>query len=244
MKKYDLLRSGDAIIRVLEVQGDRVLVIDCIKRTMPVWVDAMELESYSECTSGELSQVTGTIPSDVDALDADQRKVMYERYTMIAPILSFVADGRMRSQQIVSAAEEYGVSKATVRNHLCLYLSYMDVTALAPKRREDERQLTQDEKNMRWALNKFFYTTKKQSLMTAYTMMLKEKYCDALGGLAEEYPAQPRAVVHQGQGADGIAAVQHRAEALGCFPAHLGFISRYFWSMWLSTCRENSSAAL
>ena len=83
MKKYDLLRSGDAIIRVLEVQGDRVLVIDCIKRTMPVWVDAAELESYSECTSGELSQVTEFIPSDVDALDADQRKVMYKRYTMM-----------------------------------------------------------------------------------------------------------------------------------------------------------------
>ena len=36
MKKYDLLRSGDNIIRVLEVRGDRILVIDCIKRTMPV----------------------------------------------------------------------------------------------------------------------------------------------------------------------------------------------------------------
>ena len=42
---------------------------------------------------------------------------------------------------------------------------------------------------MRWALNKFFYTTKKQSLMTAYTMMLKEKYCDAMGVLGEEYPS-------------------------------------------------------
>ena len=31
MKKYDLLQSGDSIIRVLEVQGDRVLVIDCIQ---------------------------------------------------------------------------------------------------------------------------------------------------------------------------------------------------------------------
>ena len=51
------------------------------------------------------------------------------------------------------------------------------------------RELTQDEKHMRWALNKFFYTTKKQSLMTAYTMMLKEKYCDAMGVLAEEYPS-------------------------------------------------------
>ena len=46
MKKYDLLRSGDAIIRVLEVQGDRVLVINCIKRTMPVWVEMVALSPY------------------------------------------------------------------------------------------------------------------------------------------------------------------------------------------------------
>ena len=165
MKKYDLLRSGDTIIRVLEVQGGRVLIIDCIKRTMPVWIEVDTLESYSECSSNELSEVTGGIMVGTDDLDADQRKTMYERYTMIAPILPFLADDRMRSRLICSVAEEHRVSKATVRNHLCLYLAYMDVTALAPRRREDDRQLTQDEKNIRWALNKFFYTTKKQSLI-------------------------------------------------------------------------------
>jgi len=145
-----------------------------------VWVGLDALESYSECTNSDLSEVTGIVVVGVDDLDADQRKTMYERYTMIAPILSFVSDDGMRSRLICSVAEEHGVSKQTVRSYLCLYLAYMDVTALAPKRREDERALTQDEKNMRWALNKFFYTTKKQSLMTAYTMMLKEKYCDSL----------------------------------------------------------------
>jgi len=189
MKKYDLLQSGENIIRVLEVQGDRVLVIDCIKRTMPVWVERDTLKSCSECTNGELSETTGGVVVGVDDLDADQRKTMYERYTMIAPILPFVADDRIRSRLICSVAEEHRVSKATVRNHLCLYLAYMDVAALAPRRREDKRDLTQDKKNIRWALNKFFYTTKKQSLMTAYTMMLKEKYCDGLGVLAEEYPS-------------------------------------------------------
>ena len=167
MKKYDLFRSGDAIFRVLEVQGDRVLVIDCIKRTMPVWVGITALESCSECTIGELSEVTGVVLVGVDDLDAGQRKTMYERYMMIAPILAFIADDRMRSRLICSVAEESGMTKATVRNRLCLYLAYMDVTALAPRHREDERVLTQDEKNIRWALNKFFYTTKKQSLMTA-----------------------------------------------------------------------------
>ena len=73
MKKYDLLRSGDSIIRVLEVQGDRVLVIDCIKRTMPVWVEVAALETYSECTSDELSEVTGLAVVGDDNLDADQR---------------------------------------------------------------------------------------------------------------------------------------------------------------------------
>ncbi len=189
MKKYDLLRSGDNIIRVLEVQGDKVLVIDCIKRTMPLWVEVVALDSYSECTIGELSEVTEVVLVGVDDLDAEQRKSMYERYTMIAPILPFVADARMRSRLICSVAEEHRVSKQTVRSYLCLYLAYMDVAALAPRRREVDRELTQDEKHMRWALNKFFYTTKKQSLMTAYTMMLKEKYCDGLGVLAEEYPS-------------------------------------------------------
>ncbi len=46
MKKYDLLCSGDSIVRVLEIQGSRILIIDCIKQTMPVWGESESLESY------------------------------------------------------------------------------------------------------------------------------------------------------------------------------------------------------
>ena len=122
MKKYDLLRLGDTIIRVLEAQGDRVLVIDCIKRTMPVWVEVVALDSYSECTSSELSEVTGVLIVGVDDLDTGQRKTMYERYTMIAPVLSFLTDDRMRSRLIGSAAEEYGVQRqpsGTTSAYIC-----------------------------------------------------------------------------------------------------------------------------
>ena len=190
MKKYDLLRSGDNIIRVLDIQQERVFVIDCINRKMPVWMESELLESYVGCTDGELFEISGVdIIRDTDALDADQRKVMHERYTMIAPVVSFISDDKMRSKLICSIAEEHQVSKQTIRSYLCLYLSYLDITVLAPKKHQSERELTQDEKNIRWALNKFFYTTKKQSLMTAYTMMLKEKYCDAMGVLSEEYPS-------------------------------------------------------
>ena len=189
MKKHDLLRSGDNIIRVLDVQQESVLVIDCVKQTMPVWMESAWLESHTVCSNEELFEITGIRLMDADALDADQRKVMHERYTMIAPIVSLISDDKIRPKLICSIAEECKVSRQTVRKYLCLYLSYLDLAVLAPKKRQNERELTQDEKNIRWALNKYFHTTKKQSLMTAYTMMLKEKYCDALGVLAEKYPS-------------------------------------------------------
>lgn len=189
MKKYDLFRADDTIIRVLEITCDRVLMIDCTKRTMPVWVEPSDLDSYRSCTDDELAEVTSVTVADIETLDADQRKIMYDRYTLIAPILPFVADDKMRSRLICSIAVEHKVSKQTIRNYLCLYLVYMDMAVLAPKKKSDNVQLTQDEKNMRWALNKFFYTTAKQSLTTAYTMMLKEKYCDNMGVLMDTYPS-------------------------------------------------------
>ncbi len=189
MKKYDLLRSDDSIIRVLEVQECRVLIIDCIKKTMPVWVEPSVLSSYYSCDSVILNDVTGYNPLSADRLDTVQRKVMYDRFSLIAPILPFIGDEKVRATRIAAMATEHSVCKRTVRNYLCLYLAYMDINILAPKKRQEDSELTQDEKNMRWALNKFFYTTQKQSLTTAYTMMLKEKYCDTLGVLAEDYPS-------------------------------------------------------
>jgi hypothetical protein len=62
------------------------------------------------------------------------------------------------------------------------------VAALAPSVRETKRELTRDQKNMRWALNKYFYTPKKSKLTDVYIRLLKEKYCDAEGNLPAEYP--------------------------------------------------------
>jgi len=42
---------------------------------------------------------------------------------------------------------------------------------------------------MRWGLNKFFYCQHKNSLKTAYTLMLKSKYCDCEGQLSQTYPS-------------------------------------------------------
>lgn len=189
MKKNSLLRSGNKIVRVLEVLNDKVLIIDCIKRTMPKWIAFSELENYEECSEMELLLLTNTKLYDMDLLDANSKKFIHEHFTMIAGVLPFVADNRIRKYAISKVATDYHVSKQTIKNYLCLYLAYQDISTFSPKQAVKEIALSQDEKNMRWALNKFFYTQHKNSISTAYTMMLKEKYCDSVGVLLPEYPS-------------------------------------------------------
>lgn len=189
MKKNDLLKTKEGIIRILEIQEDNTLVIDCMKRNMPFWISNAIISTYSGCSECELRENTDFPNVDVEALDADQKRIMYERYTLITPILPFVANEEIRSQVIASIAAEHDISKQTVRRYLCLYLVYQDIAALVSKKRAEDRALTQDEKNIRWSLNKFFYSKNKNSLRTAYTMMIKTKYCDGAGKLLEKYPS-------------------------------------------------------
>lgn len=178
-----LLKNENQIIRVLKAQGDKALVIDCIKRTMPKWVDDVFLSNYVDC--GEDEMFDRTDYQFGRELTPNEQRIAQERFTMISGVLPFIGNEQKRSQMIDFLAEHQ--SKQTIRKYLCLYLVYQDIDALAPPPRT-EKELSQDEKNMRWALNKFFYTKHKNSLNTAYTLMLKEKYCDQQGQLVAAYP--------------------------------------------------------
>jgi transposase InsO family protein len=189
MQKNELIKVKNNVLRILDVKEDTVLVIDCIKRTMPKWESTAAVSDYENFTEEELLSNTGMMIQDMELLDAESRRFVYEHYTLIAGILPFVSDVKKRNSVISMIAEEKSVSKQTIRNYLCLYLVYQDISVLAPKKSTEEKELTQDEKNMRWALNKFFYNRNKNSIATAYTMMLKEKYCDSVGVLLPEYPS-------------------------------------------------------
>lgn len=184
--KNQLLRHDDRIIRVLAV-GTDVLTIDCLKRTMPLWMPASELRDWEPSDESALPSPETPICSMED-LTAEQRKLMHERYTLIAPVLPFIHKEAQRSAMIAQMAELNGVSKQTVRKYLCLYLTYQRMEVLAPPAQQRERELSDTERNFRWALNKFYYTQRKHSLPTAYNLMLKEKYTDATGQLITGYP--------------------------------------------------------
>ena len=178
-----LLKNKNLIFRVLQTQGDKSLVIDCMKKTMPKWIDAAVLSDFTECSEAALHDLT-QYPGSRE-LTQDEQRIAQEHFTMIAGVLPFIGNEQKRSQMIEFLSEHQ--SKQTIRKYLCLYLVYQKIAALAPPPKA-EKELTQDEKNMRWALNKFFYTKNKNSLMTAYTLMLKEKYCDQQGQLVAAYP--------------------------------------------------------
>ena len=188
MRKNDLMKSNDIIIRVLEIKGKSVLIIDCLKRTMPKWVDSPTLENFTICGRKDLLSVSGIELIEYEKLNAKERQIAHEHFTLVAGILPFIADTKKRNFHISALSKETSISKQTIRHYLCLYLIYQDISALVPKRKIVETSLSADEKNMRWALNKYFYTKNKNSLNDTYIFLLKEKYSDVSGQLLPKFP--------------------------------------------------------
>lgn len=182
MRKNDIIKTKDSVYRVLNIDSESVFAIDCIKKTMP---KTFSLDYFKKAEP--VAAFCHSFKS-FDELTPSARKVAQERYTMIAGVISVVDDTSERNRMINKASEQFGISKQTIRSYLCTYLVYQDLACLASKEKT-EKELTKDQKNMRWALNKFFYTRNQNSLQTAYTMMLKEKYCNEEGVLLPEHPS-------------------------------------------------------
>lgn len=188
MQKNELYRNNNSIIRVLEIKNNAVLVIDCISKTMPQWIGVSFFEDWTKCSDETLHEITGIELQDIKTVSPEDFKVAHQRYTMIAPIIMVLTDQDKKNEMIELISTNEKISKQTLRKYLCLYLIYQDISVLIPKTKNIDKQLSQDEKNIRWALNKFYFSFYKHSLKTAYTMMLKAKYCDINGELISTYP--------------------------------------------------------
>lgn len=187
MKNKDIIACGASLYRVLNVADDTIFVMDCLKPKMPYWISIAEADC-KYVTDQELYERTGKTNVSLDDLDAVRRRVALNRYTIIAGVLPFLTDVNLRGEIIKRLANEHNLSAQTIRNYLYDYLIYQNTAVLAPKPKDKDKKLTPDQKNIRWALNKFFYTKNNNSLNTAYTLMLKHKYCDENGVLLDKFP--------------------------------------------------------
>lgn len=124
---------------------------------------------------------------DYTELTAKQFAVMNYRYTMISGIIPIVEDKKKLAAAVKRTAEEYGVSKPTVRNYLKAYLKDRDKRVLAPVIREAKAMENKYAFDIRWALNKYYYTRDKRSLSDVYTLLIKERFYKD-GALLEDRP--------------------------------------------------------
>ena len=185
--KSSLIKKENQIYRVFKADSKRLLVMDCNNPTMPKWIT--EEKGFVEISEIELQNTLNIVFEDETKISPKRIKFMNERFTMISALLPFLQDKELRNRALETIAEEHKVSKQTLRRYLCSYLVTMDKRALLPVEKILDETLTKDEKNMRWALNKFYYNSQKNNLRYAYRMMLKEKYTDGEQKLKEDYPS-------------------------------------------------------
>lgn len=185
MKQGDVFKKAGLVLRILIYAEPASYVVDCTHPKMP-----MLLENEFLATMEPVEDSCRVFYTDEELTDR-QREIRDRRFAIIKPVIEpwFVMNKAERNQAIRDIANEKGVSQRTVKNYLWRYWVGQSKNALLPEERLPvEKELTGDQKNMRWALNKFYYTTKRHTLKTAYQLLLKEKYCDAMGTLREPYP--------------------------------------------------------
>lgn len=190
MNRNDIYAYEEEIYRIILVHDDQCLVISCNDNRMPVWRCIGTFSGFFKMTNEDLYVLKGIELVEDNEISPEHKRIMYERYTIIAPALAVIGDTKARNYVIAVVSEEAGISKQTVRGYLKKYLIYQNIQVLLPKERVCiSTELTKDQKNMRWSLNKYFYTHKKNTLHTAYIEMIKEKYCDEAGKILEQHPS-------------------------------------------------------
>lgn len=186
MMKNDILQSGEKLIRVLALSESKAFVIDCKKQTMPYWTEKESLSEFKSISEAELQEILGCRFPDADELCGDEKRQIRETYSIIASVVPFADDETERKEMIKRASEKHGITAQTVRKYLCKYLVFQDMMCFL--RRKSKRAMTDDEKNFRYILNKYFYSTDRRSLHTCYIYLLRERYSDEKGKLLSEYP--------------------------------------------------------
>ena len=95
MNKNDIVKTEKGIFRILSIEKENVLAIDCEKKTMPRFFPISFFEN---------SETLETFPSDFpkwEELSLAEHRIVQKRYTMIASAVAVVADKKKRNMMIL-----------------------------------------------------------------------------------------------------------------------------------------------
>ena len=237
MRQNDLLKSdtGDHL-RVLLYGDQQSYVVNCQRCKMPFPISTPSLLQMEK-----LPQDMYRLLSLDEDISERQRQQRDHRAALISPLMveECIYDKSLRNSLLRNIASDSSVTRKTILRYLWLYWVYQSKNALLPAERPapELHELTADEKAIRWALNKYYYTPQRQSLQTAYKMMLRAKYCDAKGRLQSEYPSfwrfryffrQHRDPISESISREGIKAYQRNHRPFtGAVSDYAGTIGTY-----------------
>ena len=108
--KTELIIYSGEIHRVLIRGDERSLLINCMTRTMPFYINTSDISYCPICEEKELLLKTKIKITDIDSLSAESKKTAHQRYTMIFPVLFFLGNEGARSYMIDEVSKEYSVS--------------------------------------------------------------------------------------------------------------------------------------
>ncbi len=186
-KDKELLKLNGCIYRVLASSGDgEILVINCTNIGAPRFMRENELAGAVVVSESDMQSANNRhIP---EQLNARQEQACNHRFARIALALMYLTDERKRYSVLAESAESLHLSRRRLKDDLNLYLVYQTKAIFAPPLRVCA-DLSEDQKNMRWAINKFYYTRFGRSIPETFLMMLKERYCDTTGSLLPHHPS-------------------------------------------------------
>ena len=85
MKKNDLVKHKGKYLRVLFIKQDTILVIDCLKKNMPYWVEDYEEENTIDID--DVYKLNKKLKEDIEDLSPARRKTAYNRFAIIADLV-------------------------------------------------------------------------------------------------------------------------------------------------------------
>ncbi len=143
----------------------------------------------------ELEPAEAPTPSQPKLLTPSQIRKQKERLRILQPLINSteaIYDSTIRRALIRDISSQSGKSRRTIQRSYYAYLAG-GPEALYPSPRPPRSNIPpSDAKNIRWAIRKYHYSSRKLSLAKTYEMMLIDKYLSPNGVLADNYPTFSR----------------------------------------------------
>ena len=136
----NLYKKDEQIFRCIDEAEDKILVIDCIKRSLPYWTDRSYLDGFSSISEEEFLRAVKVELPRIGDLTKQQLKVMHLRFASISSCITKITNEVERRLMTYSAALDYEVNIQTIRHRLCDYLAFQNILILVP-RRKNKREL-------------------------------------------------------------------------------------------------------